>query len=186
MSTRLDLSFAVHKLAKFSANPGKVHFEGLVHLLRYIRDNNTLGLKYYADLNDAPVTDLLRQANIKTNNHLMDFSDSSWQDYPDTGRSTGAYIIFYQGGPIDHGTHVTRPVAQSSAESDYNAACTSGMNLAHFRMLVHELLNEDPDMVPKEALLIVLDSKYTICMAKNGRDTKNTRHIARRIHLVRN
>ena len=34
LSTRVDLSFAVHKLAKFSANPSKVHFEGLVHLLR--------------------------------------------------------------------------------------------------------------------------------------------------------
>ena len=33
-SARVDLSFAVHKLAKFSANPGKVHFEGLVNLLR--------------------------------------------------------------------------------------------------------------------------------------------------------
>ena len=30
LSTIMDLSFAVHKLAKFSANPGKVHFEGLV------------------------------------------------------------------------------------------------------------------------------------------------------------
>ena len=73
-------------------------------------------MKYYADLNDAPVTDLLRQANIKTKNHLIDFSYSSWQDCPDTGRSTGVYIIFYQGGPIDHGTHVPVPVAQSSAE----------------------------------------------------------------------
>ena len=27
LSTRLELSFAVHKLAKFSANPGKVNFE---------------------------------------------------------------------------------------------------------------------------------------------------------------
>ena len=34
LSTRVYLTFAVHKLAKFSANPGKVHFEGLVHLLR--------------------------------------------------------------------------------------------------------------------------------------------------------
>ena len=67
------LSFAVHNLEKFSSNPGKVHFEGLIYLLRYIRDNKTLDLKYYADLNDAPVTDLLRQANIKTKNHLMDF-----------------------------------------------------------------------------------------------------------------
>ena len=111
----MDLSFSVHKLAKFSANPGKVHFEGLIHLLRYIRDNKTLGLKYYADLNNEPVTDLLRQASIKTNNHLMDFSDSSWKDCTDTGISTGAYIIFYQGGPIGHGTHVPGPVAQSSA-----------------------------------------------------------------------
>ena len=31
---RLELNFAVHKLEKFSSNPGKVHFEGLVHLLR--------------------------------------------------------------------------------------------------------------------------------------------------------
>ena len=96
-----------------------------------------MGLKYYADLNDAPVTDILRQANIKTKNHLMAFSDSSWQDFSDTGRSTGTYIIFYQGGPIDHGTHVPGPVAQSSAESEYNAEYTAGISLAHFRMLVH-------------------------------------------------
>ena len=32
--TRVDLSFSVHKLSKFSANPGKVHFEGLIYLLR--------------------------------------------------------------------------------------------------------------------------------------------------------
>ena len=69
----MALSFAVHKLAKFSANPGKVHFEGLIHLLRYIRNNKTLGKKYYADMNDATVIDLLRQASIKTENHLMHF-----------------------------------------------------------------------------------------------------------------
>ena len=60
------------------------------------------------------------------------------------------------------------------------------MDLAHFRMLVHELLNEDPDMVPKEAPLIVLDSKSAMCMANNGKDNKHTRHIARRMHFVRN
>ena len=79
-----------------------------------------MGLKYYGGMNDAPVTDIFRQANIKTKNHLIGFSDSSWQDCPDTGRSTRAYIIFYQSGPIDNGTHVPGPVAQSSAESEYN------------------------------------------------------------------
>ena len=46
-------------------------------------------MNYYADMNDAPVTDLLIQASIKTENHLMAFSDYSLQDCPDTGRSTG-------------------------------------------------------------------------------------------------
>ena len=34
LSTRVDLSFAVHKLANISENSGKVNFEGLIHLLR--------------------------------------------------------------------------------------------------------------------------------------------------------
>ena len=91
---------------------------------------------------------------------MMDFSNSSCQYCPDTGRSTGANTIFYQGGPIDHGTHVPVPVAQSSAESEYNASCTAGMALEHFIMLIHELLNKNPYIVSEEAPLIVLDSKY--------------------------
>ena len=46
-------------------------------------------------MNDAPVTDLLRQASNKTDNQLKSFYYSSWQDCPDTGRSTGTYIIYY-------------------------------------------------------------------------------------------
>ena len=99
-STRADLSFAVYKLAKFSVNPGKVQFEGLDHLLRYISDNNNLGLKYYANMNNAPVTDLLRQASIKTENHWMAFSGSSYKYCPATGRSTGAYINFLKVVPL--------------------------------------------------------------------------------------
>ena len=53
-------------------------------------------------------------------------------------------------------------------------------------MLVHELLNEDPDMFPEEAPLIVLYSKSTMYMANNGKDTKHTRHIARRMYFSRN
>ena len=105
---------------------------------------------------------------------------------PDTGRSTGAKIILFQDVQIDHGTHVPVPVSQSSAESEYNAACTAGMALAHFRMLIHELLNKDPDIVPEEDPLIILDSKSDVFMAKNIKETKHTRHIARIMNLVRN
>ena len=60
------------------------------------------------------------------------------------------------------------------------------MALANVRMLIHELLNKDPCIVPEEAPLIVLYSKSAMCMDKNGKYTKHTRHIARRMNFVRN
>ena len=60
------------------------------------------------------------------------------------------------------------------------------MVLAYFRVLIHELLNKYPDIVPEEDPLIVLDSKSDVFMADNGKDIKHTRHAVRRMHFVRN
>ena len=84
-------------------------------------------------------------------------------------------MIFYQGRPINHGTHVPGPVYQSSSENDYNAACTAVMPFANLRRLINELLNKDPGMVTQEAPLIVLYSKSAVCMADNVKDTKHTK-----------
>ena len=54
----------------------------------------TLELNYYSDMKDAPLSYLLRQDITKTENQMMYFSDSRWQDFPETGIGTGAYIIF--------------------------------------------------------------------------------------------
>ena len=70
--------------------------------------------------------------------------------------------MFYQSVPIDHYTYVPYPVAQYSAESEYNSACTVLMSLAHFRMLNNELLNKYPDLVTLQAPLIILDRKSAI------------------------
>ena len=60
------------------------------------------------------------------------------------------------------------------------------MALAHLRMLVHELLKKVPDIVSKEARIIILYGNYVVCMANNGKNTKHTRHTSRRVHLLRN
>ena len=96
----------------FLSNTGKVYFEGLVHLLIYIRGNKNLRFKYNADIKYVNLSDLLIQPNIKTYNQFRYFYDSSWQDCPYTGRSIGAYIIFYRGGPIYYGTYVPGTAAK--------------------------------------------------------------------------
>ena len=110
------------------------------------------------------VSESFSQASIKTENQLIDFSDSIWQDCLDTIRDTGAYIIFYQGGTIENGTHVPGPVSQLIEESGYNTACIAIMALAHFRILIREFFRKDPDIVSEEAPLILLGSKSAMCM----------------------
>ena len=47
-------------------------------------------------------------------------------------------------------------------------------------------MNKDAVIVPKEAPLIFLDSKSTMCKAKNVKDMKHTNQITRRMHFVTN
>ena len=60
------------------------------------------------------------------------------------------------------------------------------MALAHFRVLICELLNKDPYIVPEEAHLILLDSKSAMFMDNNVKYNKHTGQIARIMHFVRN
>ena len=48
------------------------------------------------------------------------------------------------------------------------------MDLAHFRMMIHEFLNKDSYIVPEEAPIIILNIKSAACMDINGKDTNNT------------
>ena len=50
-------------------------------------------------------------------------------------------------------------------------------------MLMHELFNKDTYIVSEEAPLIILNGKSAICMAKNCKETKHTRKIARIVHF---
>jgi hypothetical protein len=184
LGTRPDLSFATHKLARFMKHPGRKHFEAAIHLLHYLRDNSQLGLKYYFNFEDSPLHDILHHHKIDCRRFLATFSDSSWQDCPDTGRSTACYTVTYMGGVIDHTTHMPAIVALSSAEAEYNGACTASMATDHHRMMLNELEKLDPDANPSPIPLL-MDSISAIAMSKSIKDTKRTRHIQRRMHYVR-
>jgi hypothetical protein len=114
---------------------------------------------------------------------FVGFGDSSWQDCVDTGRSTGAYHVFMQGGIVDSAMTFPVPVALSSAEAEYNNACCACVAINALAMLYNELQGCDPDMPLNIPLL--LDNTACISMGESFRDTKHTRHILRRYHYVR-
>ena len=78
-------------------------------------DNKNLRLRYYAKIEDEPLFDILIQSIIKADNQLMVLYYYIWQDCTYNGKSTGAYIVFYQYGQIDHSTNFPGPVFQSGS-----------------------------------------------------------------------
>ena len=137
-------------------------------------------------MKDAPSSDLLRQAHIKSENQLL-VSLILFGKIVQTLIEVQEHILFFnQGGPIYHGTHVPGPVSKSSVETQYNAVCTAGMAIAHFRVLINQLFNKDPDRVPQEDPLIILDSKSAVCMNINGKDTNHTSQISIIVNIVSN
>ena len=101
LNTRPDIMFAVTKLAKFMQYPGKKHFLTVVHLIKYTKDSHGLGLRFYHKFGDSPLYETLKQIDQTAVHPLAGFHDSSWQDCSDTGRSTGSYIHYVQGGAAD-------------------------------------------------------------------------------------
>ena len=190
--TRPDLTYAVSKLAKFSNNPGMKHFRALVWLVSYINTTQDKGIRYYHEYQKSPIYKLCQRNNvpISKDGHVT-FSDASWQDCPDTGRSTGGRITTINGGAVDHASQVPVPIAMSTGEAEYLAAGNACMSAAHTRMLIYDLQhlgsNEHSyaDVKNMPPATIVLDREAAMAMASNDRDTARTRHIARRYHYVR-
>ena len=190
--TRPDITFATVKLAKYAHAPGDKHYKALIWLIGYIHKFPNKALHFYSDFESSPIGNTLRQSNITLNDKLtVTFSDSSWQDCVDTGRSTGGYIIFKSGGAVDHRCHLPVPVALSTGESEYLAASVACTAAQHIRMLNYDLYHlTDKDYAPENtkkypASNIILDSSAAIAMATSDKDTKRTRHILQRYHFVR-
>jgi hypothetical protein len=74
-------------LAKSSTQPGIKDFEVLLHCFGYLHKYPTLALKYYANIEESPVYKLCQKYKVSMT-ELVGFTDSSWQDCPDTGQST--------------------------------------------------------------------------------------------------
>ena len=189
--TRIDIAYAVNKLAKFSNNPGIIHYRALLHLVGFIKNTANKQLKFYSDYRNSPIYKVLQENNIEIDiDTILTFSDSSWNDCIDTGRSTGGNCTIVQGGPVDHSSHLPIPVAMSSGEAEYISAAAACMRASHLRMLNYDLrylgtTEYDGNNIKSQPAKIIIDNEAAICMAKCNKDTAGNRHVARRFHYVR-
>ena len=175
--TRPDVSYSVNKLAKYSNNPGINHYKALLHLIGFLKINNTKGLTFYSDVKESPLHKPLKENGIIMKfDSIITFTDSSWNDCKDTGRSTGGHVTLIQGGAVDYGSHLPIPVVMSSGEAEYKAAAVACMRASHLRMLSYDFdflgrENYDPDHIKYDPAIIIIDNEAAIAIFSCNKDT---------------
>lgn len=105
-STRPDISYAVSELAKFSANPGTDHWNGLIRILVYLKGTANYGLCY----GNGTLT-------------LYGVVDASYARCPDSRKSRYGGILMMNNAAIDWRSKMEVVVALSSMEAEYIGAC---------------------------------------------------------------
>ena len=189
LNTRSDILWITNKLAKSANNPGFEDFKALLHVFGYLRKFPDYAVKFYSNIQESPTYQICSKHKIEMP-RLIAFSDTSWQDCPDTGRSTSGYKIFIQGGIVDAQSTMPIPIALSSAEAEYMGACNAGAMLCHLRELMYDfefLGTENYDLegsTKSIPAIILVDNQATVRMSKNYKVTSKNRHIARRWHFV--
>ena len=128
------------QISKYTNVPGIVHYRVLLHLIGFIKGNPNKGIKFYQDVFKIHFYLVLSDNNIKVSRgSIIAFTDSSWNDCVNTGRSTGGYITMIQPGVVDYRSQIPVPVAISSGEAKYISAAVACMHASRIRMLVYDL-----------------------------------------------
>ncbi|MBW0495496.1 hypothetical protein O181_035211 [Austropuccinia psidii MF-1] len=105
IATRPDISFAISSLSQFLEKPGIEHWNGFLHVLRYLRGTADLGL-YYASSEDSG---------------LCAYSDTDWGNCKQTRQSVTGFIVSLHNCLIIWKTRKQLTVSLSTAEAEYKA-----------------------------------------------------------------
>ena len=88
--TRPDIAQAVGVLSRFMANPGRVHWDAVKRVFRYLRGTSDYSICYHGNSSGTPHSVCIHG-----------FVDSDWAGDIDHKRSTSGYVFTMFGGAIN-------------------------------------------------------------------------------------
>jgi hypothetical protein len=165
--TRPDITFTVNKLCKYMANPGDAHWKLLKHLIRYLKGTKNLALKYAFSSSEGST--------------INGYSDSSFADCIDSGRSTMAYTFFYGSALLSWYSKLGSYVTTCTNHSEYNALALASKE-AEWLLLLFSQLHPDNEYKP---LPIYVDNSGIVSMVFNPIDHQSNKHVRISCHYTR-
>ncbi len=183
-STRLDISFAVHQCARFSANPRLPHEKALKRIGRYLQGTIENGLIIKPDAQHMGI-DCYCDADFAG---LWTYEDV--QD-PTCTRSRTGYVLTLGGTPVVWSSRLQSETALSTMEAEYIALSTSMRVLLPLRHIHLEILSSFFQQESQNVSLVSSvweDNQGALILANASsppRLTPRSKHIAIKYHWFR-
>lgn len=160
---RPDITFVVHKLSQFMAQPRKPHLAAVHYLLRYLKGTVGQGV-------------LLQSSSSF---QLRAFTDADWASRVDTRKSTTRFCIFLGDSLVSWKSKKQTTVSRSSAEAEYRALATTASELVWLKQLLRDL-----QVVCSSPSLMFCDNVAAVHIASNPIFHERTKHIEIDCHFV--
>jgi Reverse transcriptase (RNA-dependent DNA polymerase) len=164
-ATRPDITYAVNRLASYTANPDLKHQSALKRVLRYLSGTRNYGITYKKIPNEKPT--------------FLGYTDAAFADRDDL-KSTAGYVVIAAGSAITWKSGKEKVTAQSTTEAEYIALWEGGQEIAWLRNLYREL-----GYSQSAPTIIYCDNTGAVAIAKNPLYHKRTKHIDTKYHWVR-
>ncbi|GJZ37344.1 retrovirus-related pol polyprotein from transposon TNT 1-94 [Tanacetum coccineum] len=160
-----DIAYAVSVVSRYLANPGKIHWEAVKWILKYLRGTVNVGLVY----------------GTHRGNHVdvTGFVDSDYAKDPDKGRSITGYAFLVQGCVVSWKATLQHVVALSTTEAEYMALTEAVKEAIWLRGLLEEL------GVELNTVAVNCDNQGAIHLSRNHVFHERTKHINVRYHFIR-
>lgn len=161
----LLLIFHMLVVSRYMGSPGKIHWQAVKWIFRYLKGTADVGLVYG------------RSSNIDSN--IIGYVDSDYAGDLDKRRSLTGYVFTLSGCAISWKATLQSTVALSTTEAEYMAAAEAVKEAIWLRGLVSDLgLLQDTSVV-------YCDSQSAIHLTKNQMYHERTKHIDVRYHFIR-
>ena len=164
LGTRVDIAFAVIKLARFASNPSNIHFTAVKRVFKYLKGTKNYGITYYKG----------------ASRFISGYCDADYAGDLISAKSTTGYIILLAGGIISWKSKLQSIIAQSTTEAEYIAINSVIKEAVYIKALLEELGFYNQNKFP-----IYTDNNGALLLAKNPIFHERTKHIAVRYHYIR-
>ncbi|CAL9238501.1 unnamed protein product [Arabidopsis halleri] len=163
IGSRPDLAYAICLVNRFIAKPGRDRWAAVKWILRYLKGATEVCLTF------------TRSDHM----NIEGFCDSDYATDRDRSRSVSGYVFQVGGNTVSWRSSLQHVVALSTTEAEYMALTEAAKEGIWLQKICSELGFDS------ESFKLNCDSQSAICLAKNSVHHDRTKHIATKVHFIR-